>query len=201
MNSNTYEKIKEIFMKNKGYTMTKEISEHGINRYYLSELEKKGVITRIKTGLYKWSEYDFDYNFELVEVFKIVPQGILCLKSALAYHELTTYNPWQYEVAIERNCNIIVPEYPPIKLIYFSKELYDLGATEVYIEGHKVRVYDKEKTICDCVRYRNKIGADMVKESLHEYLKRKDKNLNKLMVYAEKCRVRKLVKEYLEVLV
>jgi len=201
MNNKLYRKNKGFFIQNKGYAMTHEISELGVNRYYLSELEKSGIITRIKTGLYKWNEYDFDFNFELTEVFIIAPKGVLCLKSALAYHGLTTYNPWQYEIAIERNNKVAIPEYPPMKIIYFSKDLYNLGLTEVDMDGHKIRVYDKEKTICDCIRYRNKIGIDMVKESLHEYLKRKDRDFNKLVIYAEKCRVQKLVKEYFEVLV
>ena len=201
MNSNLYKKIKDIFIVNQGYATTKQISKQGINRYYINELKKNGFIEPIKTGLYKWVDYDFDFDFEFAEVFKIVPNGVLCLKSALSYHELTTFNPWQYEIAVERSSKAKVPKYPPIKLVYFSKKLYELGLTEVYVEGYKVRVYDVEKTICDCIRYRNKIGIEMVKESLHEYLKRKNRDFNKLLLYAKKCRVEKIIKEYLEVLV
>lgn len=193
--------MKEIFFHNKGYVTTKEISEKGINRYYINELKKNGIIEQIKSGLYKWVEYDFDFDFELAEVFKIAPKGILCLKSALSYYELTTYNPWQYEIAVERNSKVITPAYPPIKLFYFSKDLYELGLIETYIDNHKIRIYDKEKTICDCVRYRNKIGIELVKESLHQYLNNKDKDLKKLMEYAKECRVEKTIKEYLGVLV
>ncbi len=201
MDNKFCEKVKDIFFTNNGYATTKEISKRGINRYYINELKRNGFIESIKTGLYKWVDYDFDFDFELAEVFKIVPNGILCLKSALSYHELTTYNPWQYEIAVERSSKVVIPKYPPIKLVYFSKGLYELGITEVYLDGHKVNMYDVEKTICDCIRYRNNIGMDMVRESLHEYLKRKDRDLNKLMLYAKKCRVQKIIKEYLEVLV
>ncbi|MPN48513.1 hypothetical protein SDC9_196121 [bioreactor metagenome] len=155
----------------------------------------------MKTGLYKWGDYDFQYNFELIDVFKIVPNGVLCLTSALAYYDLTTYNPWQYEIAIERSKKVTLADYPPIKLVYFSSKQLELGIIEVDIDGHTVRIYDLEKTICDCVRYRNKIGIDIVKEGIKEYLKRKDKDLNKLMKYAEVCRVQKIIKEYLEVLI
>ena len=136
-----------------------------------------------------------------MDVFKIVPSGVLCLTSALAYYEFTTYNPWQYEIAIERTKKISLPDYPPIKLVYFSSKQLELGIIEVDIDGHTIRIYDMEKTICDCVRYRNKIGIDIVKEGIKEYLKRKDKDLNKLMKYAEVCRVQKTIKEYLEVLI
>lgn len=195
------EQIKEISFQNKGYISTSEIDSKGINRYYISQLEKLGLLSRIKTGLYKWGDYDFQYNFELVDVFKIVPSGVLCLTSALAYYDLTTYNPCQYEIAIERSKKVTLPDYPPIKLVYFSSKQLELGITKIDMDGHKVRIYDMEKTICDCVRYRNKIGIDIVKEGIKEYLKRKDKDLNKLMKYAEVCRVQKTIKEYLEVLV
>jgi predicted transcriptional regulator of viral defense system len=201
MNDIIKEEIKELFFRNKGYATTKEISSKGINRYYISILEKCGVVSRIKTGLYKWDEYDFQYNFELVDVFKIVPKGVLCLTSALAYYDLTTFNPWQYEIAIERSSKIVIPEYPPIKLLYFSQKQLETGISNIEVDGHKIRIYDVEKTICDCIRYRNKIGIDIVKEGINEYIKRKDKNFNKLMKYGEVCRVQKILKEYLEVLV
>lgn len=119
----------------------------------------------------------------------------------MAYYDLTTYNLWQYEIAIERTKKVTIPDYPPIKLVCFSNKQLELGIVEADIDGHQVRIYDKEKTICDCVGYRNKIGIDLVKEGINEYLKRKDKDLNKLMKYAEVCRVQKVLKEYLEVLV
>ncbi len=201
MNQAIFEKIKAVFFANNGYATTRELSDIGINRFYISELRKNEFIEQVKAGFYKWREYNFDYDFELVEVFRIIPLGVLCLKSALAYHGLTTYNPWQYEVAIDRSSKVIIPSYPPIKVVFFSKPLYELGFIEANIAGHKVRVYDMEKTICDCIRYRNKIGIEMVKEGLREYLKRSDRNLEKLLEYAGKCKVQRLVKEYLEVLV
>lgn len=201
MNDIIKEEIKEIFFTNKGYATTKQISNKGINRYYISSLEKCGAISRIKAGLYKWEGYDFKYNFEIVDVFKIVPKGVLCLTSALAYYDLTTFNPWQYEIAVERSSKVVIPEYPPIKLLYFSQKQLEIGISNMEVDGHIIRIYDMEKTICDCIRYRNKIGIDIVKEGINEYIKRKDKNFNKLMKYAEICRVQKILKEYLEVLV
>ena len=201
MNEIIKEEIRELFFKNKGYATTKEISGKGINRYYISYLEKAGIISKIKKGLYKWAEYDFQYNFELVDVFKIVPQGVLCLTSALAYYNLTTFNPWQYEIAIERDSKVAIPEYPPIKLLYFSQKQLETGISNIEVDGHIINIYDIEKTICDCIRYRNKIGIDIVKEGINEYIKRADRDFNKLTKYAEVCRVQKILKEYLEVLV
>jgi predicted transcriptional regulator of viral defense system len=200
MNEDIREQIRHISYANRGYISTKDVVGNGINRFYINQLEKLGFISKVKNGLYKWEEYDFQYNYELVDVFKIVPKGVLCLTSALAYHDLITYNPWQYEVAIERTKKIALPDYPPIKLVYFSSKQLEIGITETDIDGHHVRIYDPEKTICDCVRYRNKIGIDIVKEGINEYLKRKEKDFNKLMKYAEVCRIQKILKEYLEML-
>jgi len=82
MNENIKEQIKNISFHNKGYVSTKEVEEKGIDRYYVNQLEKLRIISKVKTGVYKWEEYDFQYNFELVDVFKIVPKGVLCLTSA-----------------------------------------------------------------------------------------------------------------------
>lgn len=201
MNSEIFEQIKTVFINNNGYATTAELSALGINRFYVSELRKSDIIEQIKVGLYKWQDHDYDYDFELVEVQRIIPSGVLCLKSALAFHGLTTFNPWQYEVAIERSSKVSIPIYPPIKVVFFTMALYELGILEIDVAGHKVKVYDLEKTICDCIRYRNKIGIEIVKEGLQEYLKRSDRNLDKLLIVAKKCKVQKILKEYLEVLV
>jgi predicted transcriptional regulator of viral defense system len=201
MNEKIKNQIKSIFTKNNGYARSKELVNKGINPYYISDFEKEGYITRVKWGLYKWNEDDFQNINEIYEINKIVPQGVICLTSALAFHELTTYNPWEYQVAIERNTKVAIPDYPPIKLVFFTNSLYELGITEIKKDGHKIRVYDLEKTICDCIRYRNKIGPEMIKEGMNEYIKRKDKNISKLIMYAAKCNVERKVKEYLEVLI
>lgn len=200
MNQEIYEKIKYVFDLNNGYANTSEISNMGFNRYYISKLKSDGAIIQVKVGLYKWVDYDFDYNFEMVEVFKIVPEGVLCLKSALAYHGLSIYQPIQYEVAIERSHKISIPEYPPIKIIFLSQLMYELGRTDTKISGHGISVYDMEKTICDCIRYRHKVGIEIVKEGFQEYLKRTDRNIDKLMAYAEQCKIQRIVKDYLELL-
>jgi predicted transcriptional regulator of viral defense system len=106
MNERIEDEIKTISFSNKGYTTTKEITSKDINRYYINNLEKVGSVIKVKTGLYKWVDYDFQYNFELVDVLKIVPKGILCLTSALAYHNLTTLNPWQYKITIKEGAEL-----------------------------------------------------------------------------------------------
>ena len=202
MNKQKYKTIKKIFDKNKGYARTKEIIDQGIHTSYLYKLVENGVISRIKRGLYHWVDNEIDNKQELIEVSKIVPNGVICLLSALSYYDISTYNPWEYYVAIHRDHHKPkIPEYPPISIFYFADKQYNTGIEEIKIKGNKIRIYDLEKTICDCIRYRNKIGVDIVKEALNEYVKKRGSKINKLLSYARETGVHSIIKKYLEVLI
>jgi len=195
------EKIKEAFYINNGYIRTKDISSQGINRRYLRDLINEGVIERIKQGLYRWKDAKFDVEEELINVSKIIQHGVICLVSALAYYELTSYTPGEYTIAVRRNYNIKLPDYPPIKLYYFSDKYYMDGVEKININGNIIKIYNIEKTICDCLRYEDKISKDIIVESIKEYVKRRDKNISKLMNYAAKAKVKDVVQKYIEVLI
>ena len=201
LKSKIKEKIKEIFYANHGYSSTGDISSAGIDRSYLKDLVNEGNIERIKRGLYRWKDAKFDVEEELINVSKIIPQGIICLESALSYYELTTYTPGEYTVAVHRKYNIKLPDYPPIKLYYFSDKYYIDGVEKIDINGHIIKMYNIEKTICDCLRYEDKISKDIIVESIKEYVRRRDKNISKLMNYAAKAKVKDAVQKYTEVLV
>lgn len=201
MKSKIREKIKEVFYADHGYVRTKDISCAGIDRRYLRDLINEDTIEKIKRGLYRWKDAKFDIEDELIDVSKIVPCGIICLESALAYYDLTTYTPGEYRVAVHRKYNIKLPDFPPIKLYYFSDKYYVDGVEKIDINGNIIKIYNIEKTICDCLRYEDKISKDIIVESIKEYVKRRDKNISKLMNYAAKAKVKDVVQKYLEVLV
>lgn len=201
MKSKIREKIKEVFYANHGYSSTRDISSAGIDRRYLRDLINEDTIEKIKRGLYRWKDVKFNIEEELIDVSKIIPLGVICLESALAYYKLTTYTPGEYTVAIKRNYNIKLPNYPPIKLYYFSDKYYMDGVEKIDIDGNIIKIYNIEKTICDCLRYEDKISKDIIVESIKEYVKRRDKNLSKLMNYAAKAKVKDVVQKYMEVLV
>lgn len=201
LKSKIKEKIKEIFYANHGYSSTGDISSAGIDRSYLKDLVNEGNIERIKRGLYRWKDAKFDVGEELINVSKIIPHGVICLVSALSYYELTTYTPGEYTVAVYRKYNIKLPDYPPIKLYYFSDKYYIDGVEKIDINGHIIKMYNVEKTICDCLRYEDKISKDIIVESIKEYVGRRDKNISKLMNYAAKAKVKNAVQKYIEVLV
>jgi len=193
---NKYDEILKLVDK-QGYISTKKVEKNGINRAYLSLMEKDGRIERIKRGLYKVNDY-INEN-EISEIIRLVPKGVICLETAAEYYGLTTLIPTEYSVAIQRSKKVVLPEYPPIKLIYFSDKNFKLGIT--FIEEDNIRIYDIEKTVCDITKYRNKLGKNIYKEVLKEYLKRKDRNIDKLLEYAKKMNAYRVLKETLEVII
>jgi hypothetical protein len=189
-------KLQKLFNKNKGYLTRKQIPDKSIYNHLLA-LVNDGIIERIKPGVYFYEKASRDNT--MIDVEKIVPGGVLCLYSAWAHYELTVQITQSFNVAIEKNRKISLPDYPPITLFYWKREYYELGITTQTIGGYRVNIYDLEKSVCDAVKYRTKIGIETTSEILKTYLKRKDRNLTKLLGYAKKMRIEKTLKTYLEV--
>lgn len=200
MKFSTREEIKRIFKANGGYVRTHEITAKGIHNTYLRELLDEGTIERVKQGLYRWESMVEGGDSALVEISLAIPQGVICLLYALAYHKLTTQKPWEVSVAIERGSRVSLPEYPPVKLYYFASPLFNEGIEKIREGQHIIRIYNKEKTICDCMRFRNQLGRDIIKEMMVEYLRNTNRNLELLMKYAAICRVTNPISNYLEIL-
>ncbi|WP_040950211.1 type IV toxin-antitoxin system AbiEi family antitoxin domain-containing protein [Gorillibacterium massiliense] len=195
-------KVDSIFQSQNGIARTRDFLNAGITPYYIKKLESQGDIVRVKQGFYRHAGFSNGTADEIVEVSKLVPKGVICLLSALSFHELTTFNPWEYQIAIHRGSKKPkLPDYPPIKVVYLADTQYNLGVSEVRVEGTFVRIYDREKTICDIVRYREKLGIDLMKEGLRNYLHSPEKNITKLIAYADQLRIRTVLQKYLEVLV
>lgn len=192
-------RIIHVFKQNHGYGSTGDIHEQGIHNTYLAELEHDGTIRKVKHGLYVLSVHTPDSS--LVEALRIVSGGVVCLTSALAFHHLTAFQPLSVEIAIERKRKVVLPEYPPIRLVYFSKDRLETGISNEKIASEHIRVYDREKSLCDAIFYRNKIGLDIIKETLGNYLRRPGRNISKLLATADRFRVGNLIRSYLEVMI
>ncbi|MDR2556692.1 MAG: hypothetical protein LBC49_03140 [Bacteroidales bacterium] len=164
---------------------------------HLLKLVEEGIVERVKRGVYYYNNAVYDHT--MIDIEKIVPCGVLCLYSAWAYYELSVQIPQSFNIAIEKKRKIQLPEYPPITLYYWTREYQELGVIEQNIGGYTVRIYDLEKSVCDAVRYRAKIGTEVMAEILKNYLKRKDHNFSLLMGYAKNMRVEKILKTYLEI--
>ncbi len=193
--------ISKILKKDDIFMSAKRLKNNGLNTYDIGLLLSDGRLERVKRGLYKWTHLQNEYN-EMAVVAGLVPNGVLCLFSALSFHELTTYIPMEHNVAIRRTMRKpVLPHYPPIKIVYLSEQRFITGIIEPEIEGHRIRIYNLEKTVCDAIIYRNKIGVDIVKEAMDRYVLKPEKNLQRLVEYAKKLRILNIVRTYLEVLI
>lgn len=188
-------KLQVLFNQNKGYLTRKQLSDKSTYNQLL-KLVDTGVVERIKRGVYYYESASIDNT--MIDVEKIVPDGVLCLYSAWAYYELTVQIPQSFNIAIEKNRKILLPDYPPITLYYWKREYHELGVTKQKISGYTVKIYDLEKSVCDAIKYRTKIGMDVASEILKTYLKRKDRNLTKLLEYAKNVRIEKILRTYLD---
>lgn len=186
---------------NKKFITTVELKDMGYSYYKIGKLEKDGLLRRINRSTYENLSYKGDENdFFSAEAF--VPDGVICLMSAARYYELTSFLPDSVDVAIERKKKVVtLPDWPEIKIFYFDPARMDLGVTEVR-EGENVfHIFDIEKTVVDVIYYRNKIGIEETSEVLKNYLKRRDRQIDRLYAYAKRLRCEKVVRTYLEVLV
>ena len=178
-----------------GYISTKDIAKRSTYRKVL-QAAKHGDLSRIKRGIYVTDDY---LARQMIDTEKIVPGSVLCLYSAWSHYQLTTQIPQNYCLAIKRGRKIVLPDYPPITLYHWTDTAFSLGITKAEIEGLNVKIYDIEKCVCDAVKFRNKISIDVCTEIIKEYLKRKDRNIDKLMKYASLLRVAKILGTYLQI--
>ena len=175
-----------------------EAIERGITRYMLYSLRDKGIIEQISRGVYRLVEMPPMSNPDLVTVSLRFPKAVICLISALDYHDITTQIPRNITVAVTRDSRLPSLDYPPVQAYRFSDEAYRAGIDVHSIDGTPVMIYNPEKTLADCFKFRNKIGMDIVLEALKLYRERKRLNVEKLFRYAKICRVEKVIKPYLE---
>jgi len=192
------ERPEEIFRKHGGRLRMSEAIERGITRYMLYSLRDKGVIEQVSRGIYRLLELPPISNPDLVTVSLRFPNAVICLVSALAYHEITTQIPHVVFVAVPRDSRMPAHEHPPIQVHRFSNETYKSGIEEHMIDEILVKVYSPEKTLADCFKFRNKIGMDVVLEALKLYKTRKKFDPGELLKYARICRVEKVMRPYLE---
>jgi predicted transcriptional regulator of viral defense system len=189
--------IKEIFDKSEGIASTKTLLKSGINHYQINILIENGSISKLKHGVYKWHTDDIN---EWQDIRHLVPYGILCLFTACLHYDLTTFVSSSYHIAIPKKAKIVLPDYPPIQLYYWDTIAFNLGMTETIIQDTTFHIYDLEKTVCDALRFRNKVGIDIAKEVLKSYLKRPDRNIAKLNEYARKLNISTVLSNFLTIL-
>lgn len=177
-----------------GVITVSEISKQSDYRK-LVRMKDRGDLIKIRHGVYAIPDALFN---TMIDVERIVPNGIVCLFNAWAYHQLSTVVPPSICVAIDAKRKVVIPSTVPIEIYYWKKENLEFGIIQKNISGYNVLITDIERTVCDAVKYRNKIGLDVCGEVIDSYLKKSNRNISLLHEYAQKLRVKNILTKYLE---
>ncbi len=191
-------KIISIANDNKGYVTTKQVKENHINTIELTRLVKQGKLERVSRGYYAISNSFCDDYY----IYQLKSKNcIFSHTTALFFYDLSDRTPLYFDMTVPVGYNGSLNKNKNIVLHYVKKELLNLGLTTVESPfGMSLRIYDRERTICDIVKYRNHLDKEIFTKALKRYASLKEKDLNKLMKYAKKLHIDKKIREYMEVL-
>ena len=178
--------LEAVFSERGWVLTTRELEKAGVTYYMLRPYLASGAVLRIKQGVYKWDTPEVN---EWVEARKLVPRGCFCLFSAAQLHGISTFVSPEYHLAVPRKAKVTLPDHPAIQLYYWQDRHYELGKSHWSENGQPLPVYDREKTVCDFVKYRYKLGWESTRDVLRHYLDRRDRNLDQLMRYAAELRL------------
>lgn len=194
------ERLIEFIRKKGGFANTSDLINAGFYKALIGEALDSGRIERLSRGVYSLVEIpDMQYP-DLVAVSVLIPRGVICLISALSFHEITDEIPHYIDVAIPTQSRAKEIKNIPVRYYRFSKKTWESGIEEHDIDGHKIRVYSLAKTIADCFRFRNQIGMDVARSALKNTLEQKKASHREIMKYAAVGRVTKIIKPILETL-
>ncbi len=189
---------KTIIREHGGTIRTRDALKAGIHCRTLYAMRDRGELEQLARGLYRLAEEEPPENPDLITVAHKLPDAVICLISALSFHDLTTQIPHDVHLAIPRQSRPPRLDHPPIKVYRFSGDAYSEGIELHDMDGATVKIYNPEKTLADCFKYRNRIGKDIVLEAIRLYRKRNTQNVDALLRYARICRVENVMRPYLE---
>lgn len=195
---NAFEMAKALFRRHGGILRSGDAIRAGVHPRTLYAMRDAGVLERLNRGLYRLTELPPVDNLDLVSVAMKVPGGVICLISALAFHQITTQIPHEVYIALERGAEPPRLEHPPVRVFWFAREAFSQGVETHKVNGATVHIYSPEKTLADCFKYRNKIGLDTAIEALKLYRQHKRVRVDDLLRFAQICRVEKIMRPYLE---
>jgi len=187
-------------LESQGTVRPKDLTQRGLSRHALRPLMESGKVLRVARGLYMLAEADVTENASLVEASLRVPHAVVCLLSALRFHELGTQNPHQVWLAIDRKARRPAAGQLPLRFMRFSGQALSEGVETHEIQGVPVRIYCAAKTVADCFKFRNKTGLDVALEALREGWRGRCFTMDELWGYAKIDRVSNVIRPYLEAL-
>ena len=185
-------------VKQRGILRPRDLDEHGLARTYLQRLLQEGRLVRAGRGLYTLPEGGAGEHQSLAEAARRVPHGVVCLLSALRFHELTTQSPSAVWLAVDRKARLPQVDAPAVRFVRFSGTALTAGVETHELGGVPVKIYSPAKTVADCFKYRNKIGIEVALEALRDCRRLKQCSADELWRYARICRVTEVMKPYME---
>lgn len=191
---------KNVFKNVGAIAKTSDFKNAGLSNYDIAKLCKDGVIERIRNGFYQLPD---NYNISEEQLISsLLPYGIVCVESALFHYGYSDFTPREWSIAVPRTYRNQISNIQelPVKAYYIQKNIFDVGKTKDDFNGVTLPVYDRERTICDCFKYRSKLDNEIFNKALNAYANDSKKNLSNLSAYAKKLRVYKKVTELMEVL-
>lgn len=193
-----YEKILKIMKNNGGYITSKELDSNNIDRYFLTKLMDRKQINRISRGYYGLVNYSTDEYYKIISMSE---KAIFSMNTALYLHNLSDRAPLVFDVTVPYYYGGSLRKNKNVNLHFVKDSVLNLGKIEIISPfGMKIKVYDKERTICDIVKNRNNMDMEIFSKALKNYVKSSNKNLRKLMKYAKELKIEKKMKEYMEMI-
>lgn len=199
MHMKSVEHYKEIFERYGGIMRRMQLEDERVYYQDIQRLIRDGHIEKVRYGYYQWVDPD-DFS-EVGTIIRLFPDAILCMDTALRYYGYSDRTPGEWHLAVSKDSgksrfNI---DYPFVKPYYVAPSVLELGLTTGELDGHSIRIYDKDRVICDCLRYRNKMDKEIFNKAIQNYINDTSKSIPKLLEYAEPLRTKKLAKELIGV--
>jgi predicted transcriptional regulator of viral defense system len=198
MTKKTFSNAERIFRENNGILRTGQAKKLGIDQPILVQMCEEGLLAKEARGLYRLADLPPLSNPDFVQVALRAPNSVICLISALNFHQLTTQIPYRVYIDLPSKTKAPRFNYPPLDIVYLLMKTYSTGIEEHNLDGVVVRIYSREKTVADCIKFRNKIGLDIALEALKDYLRQPHRNIEELLRCSRVDRVEKMLSSYLQ---
>jgi predicted transcriptional regulator of viral defense system len=194
----TFREAESVFRQHDGILLSGQAQELGIDPKTISEMYRAGLLDRLGRGLYRLSNLPPLSHPDLVQITMRIPTAVICLISALSFHNLTDQVPHRVYVALPQHIRRPRIKYPPLDAVWLSEEAYAAGIEQHNLDGVSVPIYGKAKTVADCFKFRNKIGKDVALSALKEYVLLPGFDVEELLEFAGINRVENIMRPYLE---
>lgn len=184
---------KSVFDKHNGIIKLSDFTAYGFHNTELNKLIKKGFVAKIRTGYYEW--IDGDIISDAIVISKLFPEGVVCLDSALYLYGYTERTPMAWHIAVSKNRkkSKYRIDYPPMQFYFLIDAYMEIGLSNILFEGHTMTIFDRDRTICDVIRYEKKMDKEVFNYAIKAYVKDSKKNIANLLDYAELMRIKNKV--------